>query len=328
MHHVTESRTGRPRAVTRQKREREMGKGARRGSWVSLTSLACLLALTTSQPPPGKRLARVAERKAGPVVAAYVPDYRMAGIDWPGIAKHLTDIILFSVEISPAGDVIGLDRVQQGLGAAVAEKASNRDLRVLLCIGGAGRSEGFIFVSKKSAERKSFVQRLVMLCNERGLDGIDFDWEGVNFLQDRALLTAYTQLLIQTRKQFKKHGLIVSLAMHPGQEKYMIDQKLANAVDRIHFMAYDNCHRTPCQHSTLDESMGHVVSIKQAMLRYKSSPTKIVRRLPVECKLHAINILHTHTHTHTHTCPGAVMKCVRANPVQPRAYARAHLRTC
>ena len=86
-----------------------------------------------------------------------------------------------------------------------------------------------------------------MLCNERGLDGIDFDWEGVDFLKDRDLLTAYTQLLLQTRKQFKKHGLLVSLAMHPGQEKYMIDQKLANAVDRIHFMAYDTCRTTPCR---------------------------------------------------------------------------------
>ncbi len=129
----------------------------------------------------------------------------------------------------------------------MALKAANRNLRVLLCIGGAGRSDGFIFVSKKSADRKSFVQRLVMLCNERNLDGIDFDWEGVDFLQDRSLLTAYTQLLIQARKQFKQHGLILSLAMHPGQEKYMIDQKLANAVDRINFMAYDNCRRIPCQ---------------------------------------------------------------------------------
>ena len=58
---------------------------ARRGAWVAATLMACLLVLTTSQPPPDKRLARVAERKARPVVAAYVPDYRMASIDWPGI---------------------------------------------------------------------------------------------------------------------------------------------------------------------------------------------------------------------------------------------------
>jgi GH18 family chitinase len=125
--------------------------------------------------------------------------------------------------------------------AAVKQKAAHRNLRVLLSVGGGGRSDGFIFVSKRSADRKSFVQKLVMLCNEQGLDGIDFDWEGMDFLQNRDMLTAYTQLLIQAKKQLKKHQKLVTMAMHPGQEKYMIDQKLADVVDRIHFMAYDQC---------------------------------------------------------------------------------------
>jgi hypothetical protein len=89
--------------------------------------------------------------------------------------------------------------VQQGLVAAVQQKAAHRNLRVLLSVGGGGRSDGFIFVSKRSADRTSFVQKLVMLCNEQGLDGIDFDWEGIDFLQNRDMLTAYTQLLIQAR---------------------------------------------------------------------------------------------------------------------------------
>ena len=89
------------------------------------------------------------------------------------------------------------------------QKAAHRNLRVLLSVGGGGRSDGFIFVSKRSADRKSFVQKLVMLCNEQGLDGIDFDWEGIDFLQNRDMLTAYTQLLIQAKKQFKKHHNII-----------------------------------------------------------------------------------------------------------------------
>lgn len=236
---------------------------------VSISFLVCLLALAASQPTPDSLHTRVAaKRKAQQVVAAYVPDYRMASIDWPGLgpllysvmdtplflmtslssslvlmtslklsgamrypssprppapahtlrltsacilitAEHLTDIILFSVEISPGGDIVGLDRVQQGLVSAVQQKAAHRNLRVLLSIGGGGRSDGFIFVSKRSADRKSFVQKLVMLCNEQGLDGIDFDWEGMNFLQNRDMLTAYTQLLIQANKQFKKHHNII-----------------------------------------------------------------------------------------------------------------------
>ena len=48
--------------------------------------LACLLALAASQTPPDSLHTRVtAKRKSPQVVAAYVPDYRMASIDWPGL---------------------------------------------------------------------------------------------------------------------------------------------------------------------------------------------------------------------------------------------------
>jgi len=119
-----------------------------------------------------------------------------------------------------------------------------------------------------------------MLCNEQGLDGIDFDWEGVDFQKNRDLLTAYVQLLVQAKKQFKKHGKIVSLAMHTGQEKYMIDQKMADAVDRFHLMAYDECASVPCQHSTLKGITGHLYSLKQMLQRYNASPQKIVMGIP------------------------------------------------
>ena len=95
-----------------------------------------------------------------------------------GLAQYLTDVILFSVEISPRGDIEGLDRVREGLAAAKRQKQLQPKLRVLLCVGGAGRSRGFPFVSKRSDDRKTFVKKLVMLCEEQGLDGIDFDWEG------------------------------------------------------------------------------------------------------------------------------------------------------
>ena len=57
---------------------------------LSSAFLACLLALAASQPPSGSLHTRVvAKRKALQVVAAYVPDYRMASIDWPGLGPLL-----------------------------------------------------------------------------------------------------------------------------------------------------------------------------------------------------------------------------------------------
>jgi len=63
------------------------------------------------------------------------------------------------------------------------------------------------------------VGQLVDLCEEEGLDGIEFDWEGVDFRNDSQKLRAYVQLLVQAKKQMKKRNKLVTLALHPGQEK-------------------------------------------------------------------------------------------------------------
>ncbi len=39
----------------------------------------------------------------GLVAAAHLPDYRLNGADCAGLAAHLTDVILASVEIGPRG---------------------------------------------------------------------------------------------------------------------------------------------------------------------------------------------------------------------------------
>ena len=43
---------------------------------------------------------------------------------------------------------------------------------------GAGRSRGFAFAAFRSDDRKKFVGQLVDLCEDEGLEGIEFDWEG------------------------------------------------------------------------------------------------------------------------------------------------------
>ena len=37
---------------------------------------------------------------------------------------------------------------------------------------------GFAFAAFRSDDRKKFVGQLVDLCEEEGLEGIEFDWEG------------------------------------------------------------------------------------------------------------------------------------------------------
>ena len=65
--------------------------------------------------------------------------------------------------------------MREGLVAAKRQKG----LRVLLCIGGGlVGSRGFAFAAFRSDDRKKSVGQLVDLCEEEGLDGIEFDWEG------------------------------------------------------------------------------------------------------------------------------------------------------
>ena len=136
---------------------------------------------------------------------------------------------------------------------------------------GAGRSRGFAFAAFRSDDRKKSVGQLVDLCEDEGLEGIEFDWEGGEeelqksegcmrtpsdvFLcsgfqkwQPRAdglrplsalskclvnlsgvashvyhpimlYSVAFSQLLVQAKKQTKKRNKLVTLALHPGQEK-------------------------------------------------------------------------------------------------------------
>ena len=101
----------------------------------------------------------------GVVAAAYLPDYRLNG----------ADRILSSGEIGPRGGIEGLNRVRKGLVAAKWQKGLHPPL---VHRWGAGRSRGFAFAAFRSDDRKKFVGQLVDLCEEEGLDGIEFDGGG------------------------------------------------------------------------------------------------------------------------------------------------------
>ena len=41
----------------------------------------------------------------------YMPEWRYEGADFDRLCQHLTHLILFSVEMTPKGDIIALDRL-------------------------------------------------------------------------------------------------------------------------------------------------------------------------------------------------------------------------
>ena len=94
---------------------------------------------------------------------AYVPEYRL-GIDFIAAGTVATDLILFSVEPTLDGEIRHLDRLPKDRIAAAHKAKQETGVRLLLCIGGGGRSEFFIGVAAKSATRKAFAQNIVDIC--------------------------------------------------------------------------------------------------------------------------------------------------------------------
>mmetsp|Transcript_58547 Transcript_58547/g.155869 ORF Transcript_58547/g.155869 Transcript_58547/m.155869 type:complete len:464 (-) Transcript_58547:72-1463(-) len=122
-------------------------------------------------------------------VFGYVPEYRFESLDWSGVVQRTTHIILFSAEPASSGDLEQLQRlgsvVTPNSNLIVALKnAGKKAPKVLLSIGGAGRSANYAAVASKSKSRKRFANRIRELLEKVPmLAGIDLDWEVPNSVE-------------------------------------------------------------------------------------------------------------------------------------------------
>ena len=99
----------------------------------------------------------------GQVVAAYMPEYRWY-IDVEQAAQSLTDLILFSMTPTASGSLdthwippANLVRARK------AADAAPHVMNVLICVGGAGRSQHFPAVAADKTKRRTFIKSLVAL---------------------------------------------------------------------------------------------------------------------------------------------------------------------
>lgn len=166
-------------------------------------------------------------------IAAYLPDYR-SYISVNATAPFLTDLLLFSISPDSGGCCLSEDHYRIARQAqSFKQQYSNARLRLWVTVGGGGRSEGFRNIVSDETGRARFVDSMVHLCKREGLDGIDFDWE---IPKTRQELQAYSTLLLDMSKILHGQNLLISVALHARQ---FMPPQVYEAMDRIHFMAYD-----------------------------------------------------------------------------------------
>lgn len=201
-------------------------------------------------------------------VAAYLPNYRYATLrerrTWT--TTRVTSLMLFSAEPRADGELIGVEKLvpswllgsagdtpfvapQRNAGEALRtfmkrrqrarldQKRSSRtamraqrNTRLLLSIGGAGRSQHFGAMAASPAARTRFAQAAATACLDFGLDGVDLDWEAQWVLPD---LIAVLDAL---REALRPLDALLTIALHPWQD---IGKAGFALVDRVHLMAYD-----------------------------------------------------------------------------------------
>lgn len=205
-----------------------------------------------------------AANRDGFVIAGYLPDYRADALD-PAVGKYVSDVMYFSVEPKPTGD-LDLSRLRPDLLRRLQTLRRQNGVRVLLTAGGWGHSAGFAPMTNDPAACRRFVITLARFCRENGLDGADMDWEHP---QNAAEQRNYANLLTETRAVFHRYGLLITAALAGWQN---VPPDGLEALDRIHLMAYDH----PDRHATFEQAQKDV----DQFLRRGVSPGKIVLGVP------------------------------------------------
>tara|TARA_B110000977_G_scaffold185875_1_gene251194 strand:- start:31547 stop:32644 length:1098 start_codon:yes stop_codon:yes gene_type:complete len=184
-------------------------------------------------------------------IVGYLPEYRFDGVDWNGTCAGVTHLLLFSLEPTVDGALGALDRFPDTDTMRVAKSSCGQyGTKLMVSVGGAGRSRFFPTVTQNKQTRRKFASNLVAFCAKHGLQGVDVNWE---YPQDEAEWVSLAKLLRATRIALSKSPIAnpeLFMAYHPESEGVMKKTGIPEHVILMHAMAYDNVRDTG-GHSTL-----------------------------------------------------------------------------
>lgn len=204
-------------------------------------TLTCLLlALATSLGAADK-----------PRLVGYLPYWATTRLG-PGMYPGLTDLILFSGEPRADGslDVTRLEKTAWDKVAAVRAEG----VRVHLCLGGWGRSMHFATVTADPGRRARFVAEIARFCSDRGLDGVDLDWEHP---KGAAQLETYGKLVDELKAALAARRGEVTLTLAGAAQ---LPPNGGRRADRVQLMAYD----LPGRHASMEASIARAEALLAA----------------------------------------------------------------
>ncbi|CAH0549109.1 unnamed protein product [Brassicogethes aeneus] len=125
-------------------------------------------------------------------------------------------------------------------------KNVNKDLKILLSVGGAGDKNGWPEMVKNHTNRKSFIKSVMTFIKTYKIDGVDLDWEfpNINENSDKKQKQHFTQLLeemfIAKRRQYLNFLITLAVAAPVNIVDFAYDIPYINEyVDFINLMSYD-----------------------------------------------------------------------------------------
>ncbi len=197
-------------------------------------------------------------------IVGYLPDYRLASVSWENLT-HLTDLILFSAEVKPDGN-LDLRRFTNVDWNKFQQLKKQSGVRLILSVGGWGRSEHFKNVAAQPNLRARFAAALVEFCKDKQWDGIDIDWEHPHGgIEERD----YGLLLQEIHAATQPNQLSLSVTVAAWQR---IPKTSFQWVDSIQIMSYDHDGK----HATLDQAKEDLSQLMSAGAEGK----KLVLGLP------------------------------------------------
>lgn len=188
---------------------------------------------------------RKKEKKKGPAIVGFLPDYRTAVIDQIPF-EYLTDVIYFSIAPQWNGE-LDLSHLNRSALRSVVGKAKRKNVDIYICVGGWNRSGTFSAMAGNSAARHRFAWDLAEFCKRNRLRGADIDWEHPKTSTD---VRNYNLLLVDLSAKFREKKLKLTVSV-PGRGKQLRAHTFS-LLDRVHVMAYD--HAGP--HSTYEHAIG------------------------------------------------------------------------